>query len=113
VEQFFSKLGRRPRSKDDVGTRVALLLRLAELQRARPEKAIAALEHAEELDRASLGPEERRLLAELYEEADVTGAKVLANHAELLAVDPLHGTGLAALGQHFAISGDNARADAL
>jgi hypothetical protein len=88
-------------------------LRLAELQRARPEKAIAALEHAEELDRAALGPDERRLLAELYEEADVSGPKVLANHVELLTVDPLHTTGLAALGQHFAVSGDHARADAL
>ncbi|MBX7078918.1 MAG: tetratricopeptide repeat protein [Nannocystaceae bacterium] len=112
VESFFAALGRRSRGAD-VPTRIALLLRLAEIQRARPAKAIAALELALELDPRALGAAERRVLAELYDLAETSGERVLANHVELLAVDPLERRSLAFLARHHAEIGDLDRAWAL
>ncbi|HWB77636.1 MAG TPA: hypothetical protein VG755_21870, partial [Nannocystaceae bacterium] len=104
--------GRRARTSD-VGTRVALLLRLAEIQHAWPDKAIAALEHALELDPNALGAAERRALAEQYDRAGVQGTRVLANHVEVLAADPLERRSLAALARHYEEQGDPQRAHAL
>lgn len=112
VESYFGSLGRRARTSD-VGTRVALLMRLAEIQQAWPDKAIASLEHALELDPTALGPAERRTLAEQYDRAGIYGPRVLANHVEVVAGDPLDGRSLAALARHHADSGDHDRAHAL
>jgi len=112
VEGYFASLGKRAKVQD-VGTRVALLLRLAEIQRTRPEKAIAAYEHALELDGAALGPADRRVLGELYEEVGARGARVLANHVELLALEPLAVRSLAALAEHHASRREHDRAHAL
>jgi tetratricopeptide (TPR) repeat protein len=112
VEAYFANLGRRARGAD-TPTRVALLLRLAEIQHARPEKAIASMEHALELDATALGAAERKILASLYERAYATGPRVIANHTELLASDPLARGSLAALAQHHIELGDQDRAHAL
>ena len=112
VEAYFTNLGRRAKGSD-TPARVALLLRLAEIQRARPEKAIASLEHALELDPAALGSAERKVLAGLYERAGTTGPRVLANHTEVLATDPLEQGSLAALARHHVEIGDHDRAHAL
>lgn len=112
VENYFASLGKRAKAQD-AGTRVALLLRLAEIQRTRPEKAIAAYEHALELDPAALGPADRRVLGELYEESGARGARVLANHVELLALEPLAVRSLAALAEHHASRREHDRAHAL
>lgn len=112
VESYFANLGRRAKGAD-TPTRVALLLRLAEIQRARPEKAIASLEHALELDSSALGSAERKVLAALYDRAGTTGERVLANHVEILATDPLEEGSLAAVARHHIDIGDHDRAHAL
>lgn len=112
VESYFRSLGKRTRGPD-TAIRVALLLRLGEIQRAHPEKAIAAFEHALELDPAALGPGERVRLAQLYAEAGQSGPRVLANHVELLTHEPLAPDSLAALAEHHVIIGDLERARAL
>ncbi|MBP7288581.1 MAG: tetratricopeptide repeat protein [Nannocystaceae bacterium] len=112
VESFFAALGRRTRGTD-VAPRIALLLRLAEIQRMRPEKAIAALELALELDPHALGPAERRTLAALYDAAGTQGERVLANFVEVLTVDPLDIRALAFMAAHHAELGDLDRAWAL
>lgn len=107
VEDFFAKLSSRATGDgEDVATRVTLLLRLAEIQRARPEKAIASLEMASKLDPLALAPSDRRTLAELYEAAGRDGPEVLANHRQLLEIEPLHQPSLAALANHYASVGD-------
>ncbi len=112
VETYFANLGRRAKGSG-IPARVALLLRLADIQRARPAKAIASLEHALELEPTALGSAERKVLAELYERAGTTGPRVIENHAELLATFPLEERSLAALAQHHVELGDHDRAHAL
>jgi tetratricopeptide (TPR) repeat protein len=112
VEGYFASLGKRAKVQD-AGTRIALLLRLAEIQRTRPEKAIAAYEHALEVDNGALGPSDRRVLGELYEQVGARGARVLANHVELLALEPLAVRSLAALAEHHASRREHDRAYAL
>jgi tetratricopeptide (TPR) repeat protein len=102
VEEFFAGSSA---SDDDIETRVTLLLRLAELQRTRPEKAIGSLERASALDPTALGADDRRQLAALYEAAGTEGDQVLENHRELLATDPLYEPSLAALAHHTWTSG--------
>jgi tetratricopeptide (TPR) repeat protein len=111
VEQFFAD--RTTEDEQDVATSVGLLLRLAELQESRPDKAIAALERAATLDPGALGAEDRKRLIELYEQADTRGDRVLDNHLALLAHDPLYEPSLDALANHFMVSGDLDRAHAV
>jgi tetratricopeptide (TPR) repeat protein len=112
VESYFASLGRRAKGSD-VPARVALLLRLAEIQLARPDKAIASYEYALELDRGALGPAERRVLAGLYDATATFGDHVVANHVELLASSPLETPSLAALAHHYDDNGDHLAAHAL
>lgn len=113
VEDFFEGLESSGVGSEDKATRVTLLLRLAEIQRARPEKAIASLEMASELDPQALAPSDRRTLAELYDAAGRQGPQVLANHRELLQIEPLYVPSLAALANHFAAAGELDQAWAL
>lgn len=107
VEDFFDGLSSRTaEGGEDLATRVTLLLRLADIQKARPEKAIASLEMASRLDPLALAPADRRTLAELYEAAGRDGDEVLANHRQLLQIEPLFQPSLAALANHYAESGD-------
>lgn len=102
VEQFFARTGAKG---GDTETRVTLLLRLAELQTTRPEKAIASLEMASQLDPEALTADDRRHLAALYDAVGVDSDKVLANHRKLLETDPLYEPSLAALGADAAACG--------
>lgn len=108
VEQFFA--GRRSDEERDVDTSVELLLRMAELQESRPEKAIAALERAAELAADALTADDRKHLAELYDQAGARGPKVIDNHLALLARQPLYVPSLDALANHFMVAGDLDRA---
>lgn len=100
VETYFAAL-EDGGEQADVSVRVELLLRLAELQEAHPEKAVGALERASALDPEALDINDRIHLAAMYEGAGITGTKVLANHAKLLDHDPLHSPSLEALASHF------------
>lgn len=113
VESYFEDLDHDVAGSGDVSTRVQLLLRLAEIQRSRPAKAIAALERAAQLDAGALDAERRRELAGLYAEADITDERARTNHAHLLELDPLHIDSLEALASHHASRGDLDRAYAL
>lgn len=107
VEDFFAGLSSKGAgAREDVSTRVTLLLRLAEIQRARPQKAIDSLEMASRLDPQALAPSDRRTLAELYEAAGRDGDEVLDNHRQLLEIEPLFRPSLAALANHYAGVGD-------
>jgi tetratricopeptide (TPR) repeat protein len=122
VERFIQGLDQSPRPPgaeggddppDDVGMRIELLLRLAELQESRPEKAVAALERAVKLDPGALDADARKHLADLYDKADITGTRVLQNHLALLRHEPLYVPSLAALAKHYAELADLDRAYAL
>ncbi|MEM6295755.1 MAG: tetratricopeptide repeat protein [Myxococcota bacterium] len=113
VETYFAALNAADAADGDVATRVELLLRLAELQESRPEKAVAALERAAAMDPDALDVSDLMHLGSLYEQAGITGTKVLANHGKLLEYDPLHQPSLEALAHHFSRTSDHARAHAL
>jgi len=106
VEGFFDGLSTGAEEDEDIATRVTLLLRLADIQRARPHKAIASLEMASRLDPVALAPSDRRTLAELYDAAGHDGEAVLNNHRQLLEIEPLFEPSLAALANHYAGIGD-------
>jgi tetratricopeptide (TPR) repeat protein len=111
VEQFFADRGKD--DERDLETSVGLLLRLAELQESRPDKAISALERAATLDPEALGADDRKRLIELYQQAGAHGPQVLGNHLALLAREPLYEPSLDALANHFMVSGDLDRAYAV
>jgi tetratricopeptide (TPR) repeat protein len=113
VEAFIESLPQTDAPTADAGTRIELLLRLAELQEQRPEKAVAALERAAALDPNALDADDRKHLANLYDQAGITGTRVLQNHLELLSHEPLYQPSLAALAQHYRDLGDLDRAFAL
>lgn len=100
VETYFAALEDEAQ-EGDLSVRVELLLRLAELQEAHPEKAVSALERASALDPEALDVSDRMHLASMYERAGITGTKVLANHAKLLQFNPLHQASLEALAAHY------------
>ena len=100
VETYFAALEDEG-DNDDVSIRVELLLRLAELQEGHPEKAVSALERASALDPGALDISDRIHLAAMYDQAGISGTKVLTNHATLLEHDPLHEPSLEALATHY------------
>ncbi len=110
VESYFETLDERDDDDADTSTRVELLLRLAELQESRPNKAVAALERAATMDSNALDANDRKHLATLYDRAGIRGTKVLTNHADLLTHDPLHEPSLVALASHYARLGELDRA---
>ena len=101
VETYFAALDEGDENTDDLAVRVELLLRLAELQASHPEKAVTALERASALDPSALDISDRIHLASMYEQAGITGTKVLSNHLKLLEHDPLHEPSLEALATHY------------
>src|SRR5690606_27720859 len=105
VESFFVARGSEGDDEEERRHRITLLLRLAELQRSRPEKAVASLERAEAISAQALGPAERHRLAELYGELGRRDAAALANHRRLLEQEPLHVPSLAALAEPHAETG--------
>ncbi len=113
VEAYFAALDQSATDDSDTGTRVELLLRLAELQDDHPAKAVAALERADALDPDALDISDRIHLATLYAQAKIQGTKVLSNHAKLLEYDPLHEPSLEALASHFEHTGHLDRAHSL
>jgi tetratricopeptide (TPR) repeat protein len=106
VERFF--LARQDDADDpeERRHRITLLLRLAELQNSRPEKAVVSLERAAALAADALPADVRRRMAELYGQLDRRDAAAMENHRRLLEQDPLFVPSLAALATHHADAGE-------
>jgi len=113
IVQTYLATRSRPTDPAELQARIELLTRLAELQKDRPRKALAALRAAADLAPNALGLAQRQRLAELYGQVNDQGPAVLDNHAALLQHDPLYEPSLAALAKHCAAVGDTERALAL
>lgn len=114
VGDYFSRLDSTVTEiEQDRRDKMALLMRLSELQEGRPEKAVESLERATKIDPNGLGPEERKRLSRMYEQTGVTDERAINNHVALLDTDPAFGPSLSALGAHFESEGELDRAYAL
>ncbi len=110
VTGFFGNLDANSGRTDDKADRVALLVRLSEMQEGRPEKAVSSLEHAATLDPRALSIDVRKRLASLHGRLGRLTEPAFDNHEALVELDPLYVPSLVAQARRFERSGELDRA---